>query len=90
MLVRHSSQTRGMQSLQRRLAFAGRTVRDIRHPHGMRAIRSKRLIQHVLVHRQCVPRIRGRWIFPRHAGSQPMVMHQSRHRFLADAFPLPP
>ncbi len=32
MLVRHSSQTRGMQSLQRRLAFAGRTIRDIRPP----------------------------------------------------------
>lgn len=33
MLVRHSSQTRGMQSLQRRLAFAGRTVGNIDAPH---------------------------------------------------------
>ena len=32
-LVRHSSQTRGMQGLQRRLAFAGRTKGNVDSPH---------------------------------------------------------
>jgi hypothetical protein len=35
-------------------------IRDIRHPHGMRAIRSQGLIQPVLLHRECVAR-KGSW-----------------------------
>ncbi|PSR32383.1 MAG: hypothetical protein C7B46_14575 [Sulfobacillus benefaciens] len=55
-------------------------------PYGMRVIRGKGLILHVILHRPRAPRIGGHLIFPRDAEPQRMVMHPPRHRILAEAF----
>lgn len=58
------------------------------HPLNIRRLGGKGLMQHVCMHRQRVPRMGARLIFPRRAELQRIVMHQPRYRCLADAFSL--
>lgn len=42
--------------------LAGRTVGDVRHPHLIRTLCLKRLVQNVVMHRVVVLRVRGRLV----------------------------
>ncbi len=67
--------------------LAGRTIGNIRHPDLRWFLCDKGLIQHIVLHRMVVFRIRGGLILPYSARFQALRLHQATHRFLRNLHP---
>jgi len=69
-------------------SFVCRNVRDVRHPDLVGSLRCELLVQHIVMHRQVVPRVRRRLVFSDGARLKPQLLHDAGDGFLGNSLAL--